>query len=82
MQCKFPQIMGKGFEAELDFRSGQTSQTQSSELAAFLDLAEHGLGFNRTVAPVFQPLFACEQFPGSCLVTVKCMVHLYLPVPS
>ena len=51
--------MGKGFETELDFRSGQSSQAQSSKLAAFLYLAEHGLRFDRTVAPVLQPLLAC-----------------------
>ena len=56
---KFPQIMGKGFETELDFRSSQSSQAQSSKLAAFLYLAEHGLRFDRTVAPVLQPLLAC-----------------------
>ena len=73
--------MGKGFEPELDFGSDQSSQTKSSELSAFLDLSEHGLGLDRTVAPVFQSLLARKQLPYSGFVIIKCVVDLYLPVP-
>ena len=72
--------MRECFQAELDFRPGQTSQTQSSELAAFLDLAEHSLGFNRTVAPMFQTLLTCKKLSGPGFIIVKCVVHFYLPV--
>ena len=69
--------MCKCFQTELDFHSGQPSQTHSSEVAAFFDLTEDGLGFYRSVAPVPEPLFTCQQFSRPVLVIVKCMVHLY-----
>ncbi len=78
---KFPQIMSKRFQAEVDFRSGKPLEPESSEPAAFLDLAEHCLRFDRTLAPVLQPLLTCKKFPCSGFISVKGMVHLYLPVP-
>lgn len=44
---KFPQIMSKRFQTEVDFRSGKPLEPESSELAAFLDLT-------RTLPPVRQ----------------------------
>ena len=72
--------MGKRFQAEVDFRSGQPLEPESSEPAAFLDLAEHSLGFNRTVAPMFQTLLTCKKLSGPGFIIVKCVVHFYLPV--
>ncbi len=73
--------MGKCFKTELDFRSGQTFQPQSSELAAFLDLPEHGFRLDRAVASVFQPLLAGQELTCPRLVIIKGMVNLYLSVP-
>lgn len=52
--------MGKGFQPELDFRTGQSLESESSELTAFFNLSEHGFGFNRTVASILQALLACK----------------------
>ncbi len=73
--------MGKSFQAKLDFRSGQTFQPQSPELATFLDLPEHGFRLNRAVASVFQPLPAGQELTCPRLVIIKGMVDLYLSVP-
>ena len=77
---KFPQIMGKRFQAEVDFRSGQPLESESSEPAAFLYLAEHCFRFYRTVAPMFYSLFACKKLSCPGFIIVKCVVHFYLPV--
>ena len=72
--------MGNGFQTELDFRSGQAFQSESSELAVFFYLPEDGLGFNGSVASVNKPLFACQELPGSSLVVIKGVIDFYLPV--
>ena len=77
---KFPQIVGNGFQTELDFCSSHPLKSKSPELAAFLDLTKHRLGLYRTVAPMLQPLFTCKQFSYSCFVIIKCVVYLYLSV--
>ena len=55
----------------VDFRSGQPLESESSELAAFLDLSEHCFRFDRSVAPVFQSLFACKKFSCPGFIVVK-----------
>lgn len=73
--------MGKSFQTELDFRSGQTFQPQSSELATLLDLPEHGFRLNRAPASVSQPLLTGQKLTCPRLVIIKGVVNLYLSVP-
>ena len=46
MQGKFPQIMGNGFQTEVDFRSGYSFKSKSPELATFFDLTKQILFSN------------------------------------
>ena len=72
--------MGKSFQTELDFRSSQPLESESSELATFLDLPEHSFRFDWTVAPMFQSLLACKKLSRSGFIIVKSMVYFYLSV--
>ena len=72
--------MGKSFQTELDFRSGQPLEPESSEFATFLDLSEHGFRFDRTHASVFETLLSRKKFSRSGFIIVKSMVYFYLPV--
>lgn len=78
---KLPQVMGRSFETELDFRAGHSLESKSSELAALFDLAEHGFGPYRTLAPVPEALLACKQFSCPGLIIIKGVVYFYLSVP-
>ena len=77
---KFPQIMCKSFQPEVDFHSNHPLKSKSPELATFFYLTKRRFRLYRMVASVFQSLFACKQFSYSGFVRVKCVVDRYLSV--
>ena len=77
--ASFLRLWASAFRPKSIFRPDKPPE--SSELAAFLYLAEHCLRFDRPLAPMLQPLLTCKKFSCSGFIIVKGTVHFYLPVP-
>ena len=71
--------MSNSYCSELRIYKSLSSIAEPLEVIVVLDLTEHSLGFNRSLASMHQPLITSQQFSGHCTEFIVAMIYLDAP---